>query len=294
MIDEWQEGVDSTNRTEVVNRLNLHNHKTARSEVLYAILVEGSGPFGSIFNRDDFTDKEVQDTDGDGLPEFVDAWGQPLQFYRWPLLYHSDTQLGQKYVNGAFLAPYQNRVEEREQNPLDLNQTLMAPAWWSSLANDPDGTGSIPPFPSGFTTGAGNSSMAVSAFEFFFHSLHEPLDTTQFKQDATHNDYAWDRGAGPTAGPYAQRRAYYSKPLIVSWGPDKSPGIFGFYSELGQSLPSASNAATGIILYENPAPQLDPVNFPSVNALTIQLQDQGTDDISNQTLQAGGGAGSAP
>ena len=26
-----------------------------------------------------------KDTDGDGLPEFVDAWGQPLQFFRWPL-----------------------------------------------------------------------------------------------------------------------------------------------------------------------------------------------------------------
>ena len=41
------------------------------------------------------TAKEVQDTDGDGLPEFVDAWGQPLQFFRWPLLYHSELQRGQ-------------------------------------------------------------------------------------------------------------------------------------------------------------------------------------------------------
>jgi hypothetical protein len=27
---------------------------------------------------------EVADTDGDGLFEIVDAWGQPLRFYRWP------------------------------------------------------------------------------------------------------------------------------------------------------------------------------------------------------------------
>ena len=39
--------------------------------------------------------RRCKDTDGDGLPEFVDAWGQPLQFFRWPLLYHSDTQRGQ-------------------------------------------------------------------------------------------------------------------------------------------------------------------------------------------------------
>ena len=61
-----------------------HTHVTARSEMLYAILVEGRGPWGSVFSRDEFTDREVQDTDGDGLPEFVDAWGQPLQFFRWP------------------------------------------------------------------------------------------------------------------------------------------------------------------------------------------------------------------
>ena len=63
--------------------------------MLYALLVEGRGPLGSVFSRDDFTDKEVQDTDGDGLPEFVDAWGKPLQFFRWPMLYHSDIQRGQ-------------------------------------------------------------------------------------------------------------------------------------------------------------------------------------------------------
>ena len=69
--------------------------RTALAEMLYALLVEGRGPLGSVFSPDDFTTKEVQDTDGDGLPEFVDAWGQPLQFFRWPLLYHSDIQRGQ-------------------------------------------------------------------------------------------------------------------------------------------------------------------------------------------------------
>ena len=29
----------------------------------------------------------LKDTDGDGLPEFVDAWGEPLRFYRWPIYY---------------------------------------------------------------------------------------------------------------------------------------------------------------------------------------------------------------
>ncbi len=289
LIDEISEGIPSSTDqvTFMTALMGVHQHNTARSEVLYAVLVEGSGPFGSIFNRDEFTDKEVQDTDGDGMPEFVDAWGQPLQFYRWPLLYHSDLQRGQRYAGGSFVSPYDNMIEEREQDPLDLNQTLVAPAWWSSGSNDPIGTGFVPPFPPNFSAGAGGWSAAVSAFEFFFHSLHEPMNTTMF----TALGLAWDRGAGPPAGPYAQRRAYYSKPLIVSWGPDNLPGNFGYYAELGQSLPT-SNVTSALLVNESPAPQFDPT--ATVDALTLQILDNAQDDISNHALPAGGTGGSAP
>ena len=118
--------------------------------MLYAILVEGQGPLGAVFNRDDFTDREVQDTDGDGLPEFMDAWGKPLQFFRWPLLTNSDFQRGQVIVNsanyaqmnafgsypiGTLILPYSSVFEEREQDQLDLNQQLMSPAWWTAGVN---------------------------------------------------------------------------------------------------------------------------------------------------------------
>src|SRR5208337_3960124 len=99
LVDDWLEGISGGNKAQIVANLQAHKHNTARAEMLYAILVEGAGPLGSVFNRDDFTDKEVRDTDGDGLPEFVDAWGQPLQFFRWPLLYHSDIQRGQAFVS---------------------------------------------------------------------------------------------------------------------------------------------------------------------------------------------------
>ncbi len=141
-VDNWAEGVNGTNQTLVTTNLNNHTHVTARAEMLYALLVEGTGPLGSIFNRDDFTDKEVQDTDGDGMPEFVDAWGQPLQFFRWPLFYHSDLQRGQNIVPDPttaqtwdLTAPYASVLEQREQDPLDLNQQLLAPGWWSSVSS---------------------------------------------------------------------------------------------------------------------------------------------------------------
>ena len=122
LIDDYLEGVPSggTNSGLVLGNLGRHVHKTARSEMLYAILVEGRGPLGSVFSRDDFTDKEVQDTDGDGLPEFVDAWGQPLQFYRWPVLFHSDLQRGQNFLvflGQLFPATLRERVPGARAGP---------------------------------------------------------------------------------------------------------------------------------------------------------------------------------
>src|SRR5271157_1685946 len=197
-IDDWAEGVNSTNQALVQRNLAAHQHNTARSETLYAILVEGVGPLGSVFNRDDFSDREVKDTDGDGLPEFVDAWGQPLQFFRWPLLYHSETQKGQvidywDYTqtppaatpNEIFNPPYRSVFEAREQDPMDPNQMLMAPAWWSSVANP-----SSPFTTLGGTAGSVGGSGGVLAFEYFFHRLTEPFGHT-----GNSTSLFWDRAS---------------------------------------------------------------------------------------------------
>jgi hypothetical protein len=199
LVDEVDEGAPSGNAaaTIVANRLALHKHKTARSEMLYALLVEGSGPLGSVFSRDDFTDKEVMDTDGDGLPEFVDAWGEPLQFYRWPVLYHSDLQRGQVITSTSqqtqtLVEPYNYVWEEREQDPLDTNQQLLAPGWWYKIL--PSGAVSNDNFSNitGLTftspSNAVGTSVQAQAFEFFFHRLSEPLQIT-----TTTTVQAWDR-----------------------------------------------------------------------------------------------------
>lgn len=58
--------------------------KTESSEMLYLALTKGA-IFGiEAVDSDAFSSSEVTDTDQDGLMEFVDAWQQPLRFYRWP------------------------------------------------------------------------------------------------------------------------------------------------------------------------------------------------------------------
>ena len=59
-------------------------HSTESSEMLYFLLIE-SGSFGTASaDADQFSSSEIADTDGDSLPEFIDGWGNPLRFYRWP------------------------------------------------------------------------------------------------------------------------------------------------------------------------------------------------------------------
>ncbi len=318
LIDDWLEGVDGSNIALVTARLQNHTHVTARSEMLYALLVEGGGPWGAAFSRDDFSDKEVQDTDNDGLPEFVDGWGHPLQFFRWPILYHSDYQRGQTIgaataQSWTFGYPYMRALDTREQDPLDLNQQLTAPGWWSIngvgnlAANDSYPQFTVlngPPVPqiSGL-----NPSGGVYTFGAFFHRLTEPMQAGQ------PSGFLWDRG-----GSY--RRAFYTKFLILSAGPDGLPGVF-LYSDANMEPPSPSNPAGlpnpnfALIANENCAMQfgLDIADFTSTGVIppnsqgvtvivppstydpanpnSFDIQNNGQDDITNHAIASAGGLG---
>ena len=59
-------------------------HTLRSSEILYDFLTQANVLGDTPITTDAFTSSEVQDTDNNGAPEFVDAWGQPLRFYRWP------------------------------------------------------------------------------------------------------------------------------------------------------------------------------------------------------------------
>ena len=73
----------------------------SNAEVLYDLIINAS-PLGEPpVGEDTFSTSEIADTDNDGRPEFIDAWGQPLRFYRWPvLLFRPDLP------NSAVVLPY--------------------------------------------------------------------------------------------------------------------------------------------------------------------------------------------
>ena len=64
------------------------------AECLYAIVMflRGETGFG---NWQKVNPDNIGDTDNDGAPEFLDGWGRPISFIRWPAGFVSDLQNGQ-------------------------------------------------------------------------------------------------------------------------------------------------------------------------------------------------------
>lgn len=60
-----------------------NNFAADSAELLYLIITESTIPGAPVLDTN-FSASEIGDTDGDGWTEFLDAWGQPLRFYRWP------------------------------------------------------------------------------------------------------------------------------------------------------------------------------------------------------------------
>lgn len=61
-----------------------HQIVTESAALLYRIIMKTEVYGIPPADTDEFKASEYADTDGDGLLEFIDAWGRPLRFYRWP------------------------------------------------------------------------------------------------------------------------------------------------------------------------------------------------------------------
>jgi prepilin-type N-terminal cleavage/methylation domain-containing protein len=302
-VDEFAEGVDGSNLNAVQASLANHTHATARSEMLYALLIESAG---ALLTRDNFGNNEVRDTDGDGLPEFVDGWGNPILFFRWPVFYHSAKQrginpegfdgmdnngTGATDYNGTSgsdfseAAVYNFSGEQRETNPLDPNNQLLSPVWWSNLAGDPR-------FP----------GVKAAFFQQRFFPLFEPLASSD-PIDAPFG-LRWDRNG------FFKRRAFYYKFLILSAGADAIPGVpllpEAVVATARTSTQNADTVASHLVLAEGRAAQTDlnlntplyplgPAAFaalrpvPGANrAVTAELIAYGQDDLTNHNLRISG------
>jgi hypothetical protein len=59
------------------------------AECLYLIIAHGTDDADALTH---FSQSDIGDVDGDGLSEFLDGWGRPINFIRWPAGFDSPRQ----------------------------------------------------------------------------------------------------------------------------------------------------------------------------------------------------------
>ena len=114
-----------------------HDHQTESAACLYLILKVTSAE-GRAFDMGSIPPTHIRDTDEDGVPEIVDAWGTPLRFYRWPTdLIHSLTQANQMggTTNVLDINPTTGQANSNNQNTLDPEKLLYTTEWIASTSS---------------------------------------------------------------------------------------------------------------------------------------------------------------
>jgi len=106
----------------------------ANAELLF-LIVEGSDFNGSnaieLFGK-----SEIGDTDGDGLNEFIDAYGRPIRWIRWPAGFSGASRFYPDMLDPALVSGGRLLVNSEAYDRLGSD-----PGWGSSL---PPGTGLTP------------------------------------------------------------------------------------------------------------------------------------------------------
>lgn len=107
------------------------------AELLYLVATNGDPE-----SRSSFSDREVADTDGNGLLEFVDGWGRPICWMRWaPGLESSDRQppipADDGEGNGRFV--YDDELRDADPfNPLGVSGNAISEGGALPTVNYPD------------------------------------------------------------------------------------------------------------------------------------------------------------
>jgi prepilin-type N-terminal cleavage/methylation domain-containing protein len=89
------------------NGQGVHDGDTNQgAECLYMIIAHGTGDGDALTH---FSQSDIGDLDNDGLSEFLDGWGQPIGFIRWP---------------AGFASPRQSRDETKEFDQFNPHRAL--------------------------------------------------------------------------------------------------------------------------------------------------------------------------
>ncbi|MCC7087005.1 MAG: type II secretion system protein [Pirellulales bacterium] len=140
------------------------------AECLYLIISRGIDDPDVM---EQFNPSEIGDTDQDGLQEFLDAWGKPISFLRWPAGFVSTLQ-----PKSQTSAPYS---EHDPFDPVKVHKPLSSgPTYWSDFYN----SGVHPPlYPLIYSAGADGE------YDIFTDSKNTPFQYSLTPAPFPNNPY---------------------------------------------------------------------------------------------------------
>lgn len=215
-------------------RWGFHTLESENAECLYYIVTQGEMFGASPIPEDAFSSSEVQDTDGDGLMEFVDAWGNPLRFYRWPtrMIRPND---------GSFPLGFRQAIRDPNLPEPQRQYRFFIREEWASVVFGPlslkprETQGNNPPFNSRIYVGMPSSDPLPTLQGEFLDSLARDSDDLLGLTHRSANNssvgspplYNYDL---PLSPPNFESRFHtpdtYIRPLVMSAGPDEELGIY--------------------------------------------------------------------
>lgn len=136
------EGINSItgNRNTVDNLLD---NQGAECLYMVVMLATADGEARTLFNE-----SSIGDVDGDGAPEFLDAWGRPINFLRWAPGYESDLQTNANSLDSDESA-WINQADA-DHDPFDLFKSdpvafRMVPLIFSAGSDESYGVRTVKP-----------------------------------------------------------------------------------------------------------------------------------------------------
>jgi len=195
------------------------NDSTVSAELMHFFMIHSASLGAGDAISDQFSTSEIADTDDDGLLEFVDAWGRPLRFYRWP------TQMIDTNPPAGF-QPFLASVEATDVDPMPDNDPLTDNTRGREITKNERLVATImikgmPPAPFSLPNGAVPRDLLLS----------DPDDPVGVLYRAMEEWGGLPGYTGPTFNTEFNETNYhtpdtYHTPLIVSSGADETLGLY--------------------------------------------------------------------
>lgn len=98
-----------------VSAESIRTNQGAECLYLFVMNATADGEARSLFNE-----SSIGDTDGDGAYEFLDGWGNPIFFLRWPVGFESDRQANIRELGNDPLSEPWTSVAAGDHDPFDM------------------------------------------------------------------------------------------------------------------------------------------------------------------------------